>query len=267
MMKRIPLTVLAIAALAPAVAANAAPPATVSPGRLTVGVAMPSEGFQTGAVRGDEVVYARGFEIDLAKQLATQLQLGAPRFVQSPFPNLYSAGAKPWDVAIGQISIVATRRKTTDFSIPYMLADEGVLLTRQVTTVPKNIAGLRSLRLCVAASSTGAAIVRTRVKPKTAATAYKDVDTMMQSLQTGRCQAVVYDAPSLATLRKRVPSRYGAFAGRIRTNGTYGIAVPKGSAILPPVNAALRRMTASGAINKLEKKWLAVDIDKLPILK
>ncbi len=267
MMRRVPLTALAVAVLTPVAVASAAPPATIDTGRLTVGVAMPSEGFQTGAVRGDEVVYARGFEIDLAKQLAAQLELASPRFVQSPFPNLYSAGAKPWDVAIGQISIVATRRKTTDFSIPYMVADEGVLLSRQVTTVPKNIAALRGLRLCVAASSTGAAIVRTRVKPRAAATAYANIDTMMQSLQTGRCQAVVYDAPSLATLRKRVPNRYGAFAGRIRTNGTYGISVPKGSGILPSVNAALRRMTASGAINALEKKWLAVDIDRLPILK
>ena len=55
----------------------------------------------------------------------------------------------------------------------------------------------------------------------------------MQSLQTGLCDAVVYDAPSLATLRVRVPSRYGGFAGVLSTRESYAVALPKGSAPTP----------------------------------
>ena len=49
----------------------------------------------------------------------------------------------------------------------------------------------------------------------------------MQSLQSGLCEAVVYDAPSLPTLRVRVPSRYGGFAGVLRTRESYAVALPK----------------------------------------
>ena len=36
---------------------------------------MPSEGFQVGVVKGSQVIYAQGFEIDLARALAKQLGL------------------------------------------------------------------------------------------------------------------------------------------------------------------------------------------------
>jgi len=72
---------------------SAAAPTTLEPGVLTVGVAMPSEGFQVGIVKGAEVVYAQGFEIDLARALAKRMGLGRTVFVQNRFDRLYSAGA------------------------------------------------------------------------------------------------------------------------------------------------------------------------------
>ena len=256
------------AVLIGAATAAAEPPPTLVPGQLTVGVSMPSEGFQTGAVVGSDVVYARGFEIELARQLRARMGFTTVRFKQAlEFTDLFSAGTKTWDIAIAQISTFAARKKTADFSVPYMVADQGVLLSRAVRTAPRNIAQLRTLKLCVERLSSGDAIVRTRVKPRRAARTFKAVQNMMQGLQTGVCDAVVYDAPSLATLRNRVPSRYGGFAGRIVTREAYGIAMPKGSSLLAPVNTALRAMIADGAVNALEKRWLAADLDKLRVLR
>jgi glutamine transport system substrate-binding protein len=94
-----------------------------------------------------------------------------------------------------------------------------------------------------------------------------NVPTLMLSLQTGRCQAVVYDAPSLGTLKARIPSRYGAFAGVIRTREQYGIALPKGSPLLRPVNAALKQLLAEGLVQRLQRKWLSANLQRLPVLK
>ncbi len=63
-----------------------------------------------------------------------------------------------------------------------------------------------------------------------------NVPTLMLDLQTGKCQAVVYDAPALGTLKARAPLRYGPFVGVIETGEEYGIALPKGSPLLGPVN-------------------------------
>ncbi len=91
-----------VALVACALAGAQTPAPTVVPEQLTVGVSMPSEGFQVGSVRGSEVVLARGLEIDLARALALRLGFDRTVFVQSRFDRLFSAGQKPWDVASGR---------------------------------------------------------------------------------------------------------------------------------------------------------------------
>jgi polar amino acid transport system substrate-binding protein len=247
-------------------AASGSASAVVVPDQLTVGVALPSEGFQVGSVRGQDVVFARGYEIDLARALRAKLGLKQARFVQSPFPDLLTAGVKPWDVAIAQISVTAARRAIVDFSAAYMTVDQGVMLSRQVARAPRNIAELKGLKVCALTGSTGQAVVAQRVRPKPAVRLFKRVSFLMQSLQSGLCEAVVYDAPSLATLRARVPSRYGGFAGVLRTRESYAVALVKGSALTRQVNAALAALKADGTLRRLEKQWLAVDLSGLRAL-
>jgi polar amino acid transport system substrate-binding protein len=255
------IALLAIAGISPAAA-----PTTITPGQLTVGVNLPSDGFQVGAVRGTDVVVAKGLEIDLARTLAARLGLAKTRFVQSRFDRLFSSGPKPWDLSIAQITITDRRRLTADFSISYMSADEGVLLAQTVATTPKTIAALRPLGLCALAKSTGADLINERIKPLKPPLFVGNVARLMLDLQTGRCEAVVYDAPTLGTLKARAPLRYGAFAGVIRTGEQYGIALPKGSRLTPRVNAALRTLIAQGYIQQLQRKWLTANLARLPVL-
>jgi ABC-type amino acid transport substrate-binding protein len=246
---------------------SAAPPPTLEPSALTVGVAMPSEGFQVGVVKGSEVVYAQGFEIDLGRALALRLGLGTTVFVQNRFDRLYSAGPKPFDVAIGEISITPSRRQTVAFSKPYMSVDQGVLATQTLTPVPTTIAGLKALRVCALAKTTGADLARTKIAPTRPVLAVGNVPKLMLNLQTGRCDVVVYDAPALGTLKARAPDRYGPFVGVIKTGEQYGIAMPKGSALLNPVNKALTSLLADGSVDGLARQWLTFDPAKARVLR
>lgn len=238
---------------------SAAAPATLEPGALTVGVAMPSEGFQVGVVKGSEVVYAQGFEIDLARALAKRMGLGRTVFVQNRFDRLYSAGPKPFDVAIGEISITPSRQRTVDFTAPYMSVDQGVLASQTVDPKPTTLAALKAVRICALSKSTGADVARTTIAPVKPVLQIGNVPSLMLNLQTGRCDAVVYDAPALGTLKARAPDRYGAFVGVIKTGERYGIATPKGSALLAPVDKALAALVADGTVARLAKKWLTID--------
>jgi len=246
--------------------ATAAAPITVEPGVLTVGVSLPSEGFQVGAVKGSMVVLARGLEIDLARTLATRLGLRAT-FVQSRFDRLISAGPKPWDLAIAQITITDARRATADFSTPYMEADQGVLLAQIVSERPRAIEGLRTLRLCALAKSTGAALVEQRIKPIAKPLFLGNVPLLMLDLQTGRCDAVVYDSPTLGTLKARAPQRFGPFAGVIETGEEYGIAFPKGSSLQPRIDKALKALRSDGTLDRLQRKWVTANLNELPVLR
>ena len=259
------LAALAVAAALAAGATGAPPPATVTPGQLTIGVSLPSEGFEVGVAKGSQVVYAQGFDIDLGRALAKRLGLKAA-FVQSPFGRLFSFGTKPWDVAIAQITITDQRQRTAEFTQPYMSVDQGVLAAQTVSPVPRTIADLRSLRICALAKSTGAEVAKTVVAPRRPVRLLGNVPTLMLDVQTGRCQAVVYDAPTLGTLKARAPDRYGPFAGVIKTGEQYGVALPKGSALLDTVDAALGALVSDGTLQRLQKKWLTTNLAALPVL-
>src|SRR5271156_5546302 len=90
------LMAVVIAAAAPVASAPvySAPvygaPVTLYPGQLTVGVSLPSEGFETGIANGAHVIYAQGLDIDLALAIAKSLGLRRVQFVQSSFSNLLS---------------------------------------------------------------------------------------------------------------------------------------------------------------------------------
>jgi polar amino acid transport system substrate-binding protein len=256
------LSALLLCAAAPA----AAPIATVTPGQLTVGVSLPSEGFEVGVAKGDQVIYAQGFDIDLARALAKQLGLAKVAFVQSQFGRLFSSGTKPWDVAIAQITITTQRNRTADFTQPYLSVDQGVLVGQAVIPVPRSLAALRPLQICALSKSTGADAATATIAPTRPVRQYGNVPTLMQALQTGRCQAVVYDAPSLGILETRAPDYYGPLVGIIKTGEQYGVALPNGSPLTADVDAALGALIADGTILSLQKKWLGTSVSALPVL-
>ena len=247
--------------------APAAPPPTLHPAILTVGLNMPSPGFEVGSVQGHDVRFARGFEIDLARAIAANLGIKRVAFYQeSQFNRLIAPGPKPWDIALGEVSITDARAAQLTMSIPYLDARQGVLLRRGLTPLPKTRADLTPLRICTQSGTTGADLVTDVIRPARPAKLYGNVTRMVDGLQAGRCDAVVYDAPILATLRAQTPARYGPLAGVIGTHEHYGVVLPKGSPLAAAVNTALRTLIAGGRISILSRRWLATDMTKLPSL-
>jgi ABC-type amino acid transport substrate-binding protein len=81
--------------------------------------------------------------------------------------RLVSAGTKPWDLAIAEITITPERKRTIAFSRPYMSVDQGVLVVQSLRSVPKTIAALGALRICALRKSTGAVVAQEAIAPKT----------------------------------------------------------------------------------------------------
>ena len=71
----------------------------------------------------------------------------------------------------------------------------------------------------------------------------------------------------LATLRAQVPRRYGPLAGVIKTQESYGVLLPTGSALVPTVNEALGAIIAQGSLTAISKRWMSADLSKLPVLR
>jgi ABC-type amino acid transport substrate-binding protein len=229
-----------------------------------VAVSLPRPAFQVGAVRGSEVVVARGLEIEVARALARRLGL-RPRFIQiGNEQRLLAPGAKHWDVAFAQLVPTPHRRLAVDFSAPYARADQVVLVARGVER-PRSLAGLRRLQLCAERRSRGMDVIAARVRPSLPPLAVPDMESLLRRVQTGACEAAVADVSRIGPALEGKRQRFGGIAGRIDT-GAYAVALERGSPLRASVDAALSRLAASGSLRRLAKNWLGVDLAPLRLL-
>jgi polar amino acid transport system substrate-binding protein len=245
---------------------HAAPP-TIKADTLIVGLTPPAVGFQVGTPKGTKVINPKGMEVELAKDIAKKLGLSKIEWYnQSSFPKSYAPGPKPYDLYFGEETITPERSKNVDFSIPYIQADQGALARKGLTPLPKSIADLKKLTLCAQAGTTGAAYIKTQIKPGKALYP-SSTAIMFQQLISKQCDVSIYDVPILGAESGSKPGKYGPLAGRIVTHENYGIVFQKGSKLRAVVNPILKGLLSDGTVGKLQKQWLAADFSKLPIFK
>jgi polar amino acid transport system substrate-binding protein len=267
-LKRLLLAVLLAALVAvPAAVAKPAAPPTLHSGQLVVGLDPPAVGFQVGTLRGNTVTNPTGFEIDLAKDIAAKLGIPATKikWIVVPFESLFRPGAKPFDLAFEESTITVARARVVDFSAPYFNANQGVLL-KKGGTAPGSLADLKKMTLCAQSVTTGLDYLQHKLHAPHIQI-YNKTATAFAALQVGRCDAFVMDVPIIASQKKTKPSAYGPIAGQIATHEQYGAVLAKGSKLTSPVSNAIKALTANGTIAKLQQKWFAIDVSKIPVLK
>ena len=264
MTRRLVLAVVLALAAGAAPAAAQAPAPTKTPGELVVGLSMPAAGFQVGAVLGRDVLFAKGYEIDLANAIAKRLGVPTVRFInEDRFTALLAAGPHDWDLALSQLTIRADRAQRVDFSVPYFRADQGVLLRQGLQLKSRTFRALRKLKLCAERGSTGAEAARDRIAPTRKLRLVGNLSRLQADLYQRRCDAVVADAPQLGVMRAQAPDRFGKLAGRIATGEEYGAAFQRGSRLRPLVDDAIAALAADGTLAKLAKTWLSTDVETL----
>ena len=265
-MKRfLPVLVLAALVAVPAASASRQAPPTLNAGKLVVAFGDPAPGFATGTVRGNTITKPRGYEVDLAKAIAAQLHL-TPVWMYSPWNSLFAPGTKKFDISFQEATITAQRKKTVDFTISYLNANQGVLLSK-TAPVPHSLADLKKLQICAQTNTTGLQYVTDQLKPDKKPLTFPTTTAAYQAVQIGRCEAFVLDVPLVSLEKKQNPSKFGAVAGQIVTHEQYGAVLQKGSKLTMTIDATMKKLTANGTVGKLQKKWFNLNFAKIPSLK
>jgi len=261
------LPILAVAALVAVPAATARPsaPPTLESGKLIVAFGDPAPGFASGTVRGSTITNPRGYEVDLASAVAKKLGL-TPVWMYSPWNSLFAPGTKKFDVSFQEATITAQRKKTVNFTTSYLNANQGVLLSKQAP-VPHSLADLKNMQTCAQTNTTGLDWIKTQLHPSKQPLAFPTTTAAYQAVQINKCQAMILDVPLVSLEKKSSPSKFGPVAGQVVTHEQYGAVLQKGSALLAPVNAAMKALTANGTVGKLQKKWFNLNFATIPVLK
>jgi polar amino acid transport system substrate-binding protein len=258
------LAALALVAVPAASARTSAAP-TLQSGKLIVAFGDSAPGFAAGTVRGTTMTSPRGYEVDLASAVAKKLGV-TPVWMYSPWNSLFAPGTKKFDIAFEEATITAQRKRTIDFTSPYLDANQGVLLSKKAMA-PKSLADLKGMQTCAQTNTTGLDWVNTHLKPSKKPLTFPTTTAAYQAVQIGRCEAFILDVPLVSLERKQRPTKYGPVAGQVLTHEQYGAVLQKGSKLTAPVDAALKSLATDGTVATLQKKWFNVDFSKLPVLK
>lgn len=254
--------VLALALPVAAHADDAAP----QPGGLVVALGLQSRVMQAGVVRGQEVILARGFEVELVRTLARRLHTRVGRFVYVPSrARLPASNGGGWQLAIGGIepSLAASG---AELSVPYLTTDVAVV-ARAGLERPRRLADLRPLLLCARRGSDGARAL-SQLGPAQRPQLVTGTERLRTLVRTGACDAALVPGVEAGRFARGQEGAAGVAVGRISFGHGLVISVSREGGIdVAAVDRELGRLHRDGTLGRLARTWLGLDPSALPVLR
>lgn len=237
---------------------------TVVPGALSVRPALPAPGWWNG----DSLETIKdGFEYCMAANMAYRAGLDRVIVVSRSFAQILTGQAKGFDIALSQITITDERKKVLNFTEPYFVSDQGVLVKSGLKVDSDSI---KKLRLGVRQGSTTAQYLADHVKPAEPLKVYGENAAMYAALAANQVDAVLYDTPNVLARAKQSNGMLEV-VGRYDTGERWGGVVNKDSPNLAAFNKMIEDFKKDGTFERLTNKYLTpslgVDPAKVPVLK
>ena len=163
-----------------------------------------------------------------------------------------------YDAVMSSVTITDERKKTMDFSLPYINA--GQILTVRADSNAMTLDDLKGKTVGAQIGTTGAfEIDKVKAADKITEKTYDEIGLAFEDLSNGRIDGVVVDNPTAASYALQNDK----YKGKLKTVGTpfteeyYGVAVKKGNTkVLDVINAGLKKVMDAGGNKAIEDKWL-----------
>jgi polar amino acid transport system substrate-binding protein len=231
--------------------------ALVSPGTLTVGTDKPA--FPP-YFEDNDPTNGKGFESAVAYAVAKELGFakGDVKWTVVPFNSSYAPGPKDFDFDINQISITPPREKAVDFSRPYYVAPQAVVVGKgsQLTDV-SSLADLKDATIGVQIGTTSLDAAQDVIKPSRELKVFNDSNDVVTALKQNQVDAVVLDLPTAFYLTAaQVPG--SKIVGQFNAPGgdSFGLLLQKDSKLTACLDQALDKLDSSGQLKQITDKWM-----------
>lgn len=217
---------------------------------LTVGSDIPYPPFEQG--KPGEYT---GFDIELMEAIGEKIGRKA-EFQDTSFETIFRDVAQgKFEAVISAATITEEREKAVDFSNPYYLSEQAVLV--------KEGSDIQSLEdadgktVAAQQGTTGLELAKEKlggseVRP------YPEGPDAVNALKAGTVEAVIIDAP---VAQNAVEKSGGVeIAEKVPTEEEYGIAVAQGeSDLLEEINTGLEEVMDDGTYKKIYEKWFKLE--------
>jgi polar amino acid transport system substrate-binding protein len=241
----------------------------VNAGMLTVGTDNPAYDpwYGGGSPKGskwkvNDPSTGKGFESAVAYAVAKQLGFAKSdvKWVYTPFDKSYAPGKKSFDFDINQISYTAARAKVVTFSASYYNVNQAVVVVKgtKIASV-HTIAGLAGFKFGAALGTTSYSYITGTIKPSSKPSVFDTNDAAVQALKNKQIDGLVVDLPTAFYVTSvQVPGStvLGQFASP-PGGEHFGMVFQRGNSLAGCVNGALKKLKASGTLEKIQAQWLA----------
>ena len=205
-----------------------------------------------------------GFDIDLMDEIAKRANLNV-EYQNVTFDGIIGGlSSNLYDASISSMTITPEREKKIDFSDPYFNADQSLLVPSDsgVGTVDD----LGDATVGVQLGTTGeikANEFEKQGKLQGEIRTFDTIEDAFAAINNGQIDAIINDLP---VSQDEVNNSDGALeiVQIIPTGEQYGIAFPKNSDLIGPVNKALAEIKEDGTYEKIYKKWIGRAPEEIP---
>ena len=231
--------------------------ALVEDGTLTVGTDKPA---YPPYFEDDDPSNGKGFESAVAYAVADELGFGKEqvKWAVVPFNSSYAPGPKKFDFDINQISITPERAKVVDFSDPYYVAPQAVVVGKgSELAAASSLADLKDATIGVQIGTTSLDAVNDVVKPSNDPKVFNDSNDVVTALKQNQVDAIVTDLPTgfYITAAQVEGSK---IIGQFNAPGgdSFGLLLEKDSKLTPCVNKALGKLESSAELKQITDRWM-----------
>ncbi|MBW2637283.1 MAG: basic amino acid ABC transporter substrate-binding protein [Deltaproteobacteria bacterium] len=196
-----------------------------------------------------------GFDIDFLNAVAKEAGFKV-KYQNTAWDGIFAGIAVgKYDAIISSVTITDERKKTMDFSNPYINAGQILIVPNASTAVV--LADLKGEKVGAQIGTTGAFAVK-KVAGVTLRS-YDEIGLAFEDMAAGRVVGVVCDTPVAADYALQRDEYKDKFkiVGEPFTDEYYGIVVKKGNQdLLDLINKGIKAVQAKGIDKKIEAKWL-----------
>ena len=213
---------------------------------LTVGSDIPYPPFEQG-----KPGHYTGFDVELMEAIAEKLGRKA-EFQDTSFETIFRDVAQgKFEAVISAATITEEREKAVDFSNPYYLSEQAVLV-KEGSPI-SSLEELKGKTVAVQQGTTGQELAKEKsgaseIRP------YPEGPDAVNALKAGTVEGVVIDAP----VAENAVEKSGGLeiAEKVPTEEDYGIAVAQGNEeLLEEINKGLEEVEEDGTYKKIYEKW------------
>lgn len=194
-----------------------------------------------------------GWDYDVVRAICERINC-VPEFRQAAWDGIFPAmAAGEYDMLADGATITAERDETVDFSIPYVIVGQVVLVRVDETRTVDDLIADDSALVGTQIGTTNAIVAKEHF-PAERVQEFEDFGAAVLALISGDIDAVVIDNISALGFMGENEGQL-AVTGQLTSDEELGFVFPPGSDLIPPINAALESMKADGTLDEFNRKW------------